>query len=153
MPGVTRGPGRRGNRFEVPIGEAPADEHAAWERLAPRIAADLASLAQPHIQVRVLPDDIDPASTHLEVSHPYGAVVPIFVEIGEDEEEAIVEAMAALLESGLFDDRFDPWPRCPIHPATTHSLKPIRRQRGGVWECPEERVVISRIGWLGPTSE
>lgn len=142
---------RRGNRFDVPIGEAPADEHGLWERVAPLIEADLAGLTGPPLRVSVVADDDDPTSAHLEVRHPDGYVVPIFVEVGDDEGEAAVEAFRAVLESAVFDDTFNPWPRCPRHPDAGHSLAPALRRGQAVWECPTDRAVMSKIGSLRST--
>lgn len=132
----------------MPIGEAPADEAAIWERVAPRIEADLASVVEPAIRVGVAPDDDDPTSAHLELRHADGYVVPIFVEIDEDDDEAAVEAFTAVLESAVFDDTLDPWPRCPRHQEAGHSLTPALSRGHAVWQCPVDRAVIAKIGML-----
>lgn len=142
----------RGDRFDVPIGEAPADEATIWERVAPRIEADLVGVGEPPIRVSVVPDEDDPRSAHLELWHPDAFVVPIFVEIDDDDERAAVEAFVLILDSGLFDDTFEPWPRCPRHPGVGHSLAPALRRGEGVWECPTDRGVVSKIGSLNPTA-
>lgn len=141
-------PGRRGNRFDVPVGEAPADEYGFWKQVAPLIEADLAGLSKPPVRVGVVSDNDDPTSAHLEIRHPDGYVVPIFVEVGDDPNEAAVDAFTAVLESAVFDEMFNPWPRCPRHPDAGHSLAPALRRGEAVWECPTDRAVMSNIGSL-----
>ena len=87
-------------------------------------------------------------SAHLEVRGS-GLVVPIWFEPGAGgEERAAVEVMDLVLDSAVFDDTFDPWPRCASHPGSTHSLAPALRYGTAVWECPIDRAVVTKIGRL-----
>ena len=139
----------RGQSIRCADWRGPADEHTFWGRVAPRIAADLLTLTDPPIRVCVVADDDDPSAAHLELRHPDGYVVPIFVAAGDDEEEAaVVEAFDLVLDSAVFDDTSDPWPRCPSHPTSGHSLAPALRHGVAIWACPNDRRVFATIGSL-----
>jgi hypothetical protein len=125
------------------------DEHTFWGRVAQRIESDLVKLADPPIRVHVVADNGDPLSAHLEVRHPDGCTVPIWLEsAGGGEARAVVQVMDLVLDSAVFDDTVDPWPRCPSHPEGTHSLAPALSHAEGVWECPVDRCVVAKIGML-----
>jgi len=140
----------RGDRFDVPIDEAPPNEWEIWERAVPRIEADLASLANPPIRVVVVADEDDPDSAHLLVTHPEGFEIPLFVEIPGDGQgdELFIEVFDLLLDSALFEDWREPWPRCPRHPGNGHSLRPSIVRGTASWVCPVDRTPIARVGLL-----
>ena len=136
------------DRWDVPT-LGPEDEHAFWGRVAPRIEADLAKLADPPLRVDVVADDEDPLSAHLEVRDLDRYVVPIWLHPDDGgEERAAAEVMNLVLDSAVFDDTVDPWPRCPWHPQSTHSLAPAVSHAHAVWECPIDRRVVAKIGTL-----
>lgn len=115
--------------------------------------ADLAAVVTPSIRVAAAADDDDPSSAHLVLRHPDGYQVPVFVEVSDDDEErAVVEAFKALLESAVFDETPDPWPRCPRHREAGHSLTPALSRGKAIWQCPTDRAVITEIGMLNEQS-
>jgi hypothetical protein len=150
VPSLNRKPTRS---YDIPVGEAPIDEEVILQRVALRIFGDLTSLMTPSVQVDVSSDDDDRDSYHLEFKHPDGFHVPIFVEIfNDDEEAAIVDVLELLLDSALFDGTEIPWPVCPRHIGSGHSLVPKQVSRIASWACPVDGEVIAEVGSLNDHS-
>ena len=127
---------------------APADERAFFAALAPRIAADLALLTEPPIRVEVVGDGHDARSAHLQLTYA-GSSVELYV-VGDDDkpDAALVQLLDLVLDSFIFDDVVDPWPRCPHHPDDGHSLAPVVFLGSAVWQCPIDHAVVSKVGSL-----
>lgn len=62
--------------------------------------------------------------------------------------DSIVNLVAQVQESALFDGYVRPWPSCPLHPQEAHSLEPRERGAEATWFCPFARDHVVGIGKL-----
>lgn len=62
--------------------------------------------------------------------------------------DAAVRLAGQAQETDLFDNYFVPWPACPLHPGSQHSLEPRRRGHDATWFCPQARRHLVQIGNL-----
>ena len=67
----------------------------------------------------------------------------------EDAELATVELADRLQEDVLEELWGRPWPMCPGHP---HPCAPALVDEVAVWRCPDDDMVVERIGGLNPTT-
>jgi hypothetical protein len=69
-----------------------------------------------------------------------------------DEAITIARVVEGLQESDFFDFTVDPWPRCALHPDSTHSMTVRRFRTGAWWICPDTGKRTAPVGSLATSS-
>jgi hypothetical protein len=69
-----------------------------------------------------------------------------------NEADTAAKVLDALQWSDFFDFVTTPWPRCPIHRGSTHSLTASRFGNNAWWVCPESGQRTTTVGDL-PSSD
>ena len=137
--------------WDVPIGEAPPDGLEQLRRLAVRFERDLRHTIDYEIRCSAFED-----GDHLifRAIWPPTIQQDLYCVPEWEEADTAVKVMDALQWSDFFDYVTDPWPRCPIHPDSTHSLTAKRFGRSAWWVCPSTGERTTPVGTLGdPTDE
>jgi len=72
----------------------------------------------------------------------------LWLEIDDNNAKTLVLLAQAVQDSALFDEDYRPWPRCPRHPLSQHSLMPRALGGHAYWACPESDQLVTLIGSL-----
>ena len=65
-----------------------------------------------------------------------------------NEATTVTRVVWSLQWSDFFDLYYDPWPRCALHPDSTHSMEAKRFGDKAWWICPESGMRTTPVGAL-----
>src|SRR6266571_5115075 len=133
------------NRWDIPVGEVPDNAPALLEEAGRLLAHDLEQTARGPLSVTVALDA--DGDSYIELSGN-GLLIPMWVLPDDVQAKTTVSVAEAILNSAFFDEYVTPWPACPDHPESTHSLLPIARGTQAAWICPQSKRTMALIGSL-----
>lgn len=133
-------------RWFPPDGERPQFEGKLLGLAAQLLEHDLREF-DPEVSLTV---QINPDGTPVvELDQPrYAFTAEISIVANRSQAKTTVILAELVLDSALFEDYYEPWPRCPIHPTATHALVPVARGHAGAWMCPESKKTVAVVGRL-----
>ena len=134
-------------RWSIPDGERPEREFELLVEAVRLLAHDLNCHLSRAIALTTCRDTDGFPFVHVE-HRDYPWSQDLWLIADASQAKTTVLLANELLQSTLFEDYETPWPPCPLHPSSSHSLKPVARGQGGVWICPLSRKTIASIGDL-----
>ena len=134
------------DRWFPPDGERPQREVQLLAKAAKLLQCDLREFdSTVSLTVQRNPD----GTTVVELDQPsYAFTAEISIIADPSQAKTTVMLAEMVLDSALFEDYYDAWPSCPIHPTAPHSLVPVARGHVGAWMCPESKKTVALVGEL-----
>lgn len=137
--------------FHVPVDEEPPDDLEIVQRVAPLIERDLRLTLDGAIRCRVLGKDR--GQVVFRATWPPEIRQDLWVVVEWSDAATIAKVVDALQESDFFDFYVEPWPRCGVHPDSTHSMTVREFRSGAWWICPHTGRRTSPVGSLAVTDD